>query len=196
MGLRLGTAALVALVALVVTGAAGGDTDRTPLTCDGHDVRFHLDRTGKVLKKGYAKSRVEDPSPLKSNEKEAVKNHKFCLKRSEDRARVEHQRDKFQGKLDEYFRQTYTPNAGPGDTWWAIPYYIVSCESGGNFQAYSYAFQGGGAYGILDSEWVRYGGHELSGAWRADQAKPFYQHIIATRIRNDVGITAHSWECS
>lgn len=175
--------------------------DTTPYTCDYQDVKYHLDRTKALWKRGYDNKRWQDKTPVTKTELKAIRDHKFCLNRKSDRARVADQRDKFKKKFGKYrdmqlFVQNVTPYPGPNGTYWAIPYYIVDCESGGNFQAYSTDFKGGGAYGILDSTWPLYGGPELSGVSRADLAKPIYQHIIAARIRDDVGINSSSWECS
>jgi peptidoglycan hydrolase CwlO-like protein len=41
---------------------------------------------------------------------------------------------------------------------YAIPTYIVMCESGGNYQAYNASSGAGGAYQILPSTWRAYGG--------------------------------------
>jgi peptidoglycan hydrolase CwlO-like protein len=41
---------------------------------------------------------------------------------------------------------------------YAIPTYIVMCESGGNYQAYNASSGAGGAYQILPSTWTAYGG--------------------------------------
>jgi peptidoglycan hydrolase CwlO-like protein len=41
---------------------------------------------------------------------------------------------------------------------YAIPTYIVMCESGGNYQAYNASSGAGGAYQILPSTWSAYGG--------------------------------------
>jgi peptidoglycan hydrolase CwlO-like protein len=41
---------------------------------------------------------------------------------------------------------------------YAIPTYIVICESGGNYQAYNASSGAGGAYQILPSTWRAYGG--------------------------------------
>lgn len=173
-------------------------SDTTPYTCDFHNVRYHLDRTNELFKKGYDKDRWEDKTPLKNKEKRAVKKHKFCLNRSEDRQRVENQRDRHKKKFSKYrreqiFIQKYTPFPGPNGTYWAIPWSIVSCESGGNFTQTNNAGSGaGGAYQIMPDTWINYGG----GKWasRAEYAPPKAQHIIASRIWAG-GSGRSQWEC-
>jgi Transglycosylase-like domain len=93
------------------------------------------------------------------------------------------------------FRQRVTPYYGCTKFgicgWWAIPAYIVSCESGGDWTP-DYGLTFGGAYGILVSTWHAYGGGEF--ASQANYAAPDHQSIIAHRIWNDVGPSA--WACA
>jgi hypothetical protein len=76
-------------------------------------------------------------------------------------------------------------NFGP----WAIPEAIVMCESGGNFQALNPSSGAGGAYQILPSTWVAYGGKGLP-----NEAPPAEQHRIAAMIWADSGPSA--WVCA
>lgn len=77
---------------------------------------------------------------------------------------------------------------------WAIPSYIVMCESGGNFRSVntSNPNRPAGAYQIITSTWSAHGGRRF--AWAADAASPLAQHIIAGRIWRSGG--ASQWECS
>jgi chromosome segregation ATPase len=72
---------------------------------------------------------------------------------------------------------------------WAIPAYIVMCESGGNFQAINPSSGAGGAYQILPSTWRLYGGTGLP-----QDASPAEQSRIAAQIWADSGSGA--WECA
>jgi F0F1-type ATP synthase membrane subunit b/b' len=72
---------------------------------------------------------------------------------------------------------------------WAIPAYIVMCESGGNFQAVNPSSGAGGAYQILPSTWRLYGGTGLP-----QNASPAEQSQIAAQIWADSGPGA--WECA
>jgi hypothetical protein len=74
---------------------------------------------------------------------------------------------------------------------WALPAYIVDCESGGDYHPNSgLAF--GGANGLLVSTWQQFGGGRWTNA--ANEAKPWQQDMIATRVLNAVGISG--WECA
>jgi TolA-binding protein len=78
---------------------------------------------------------------------------------------------------------------------WAIPRYIVMCESGGNYRAENPTTTASGAYQILDSTWAAYGGIKLSGIGHAASAAPWQQDEIARRIWNG-GAGAGQWSCA
>lgn len=71
---------------------------------------------------------------------------------------------------------------------WAIPGSIVSCESGGNWDAVNPSSGAGGAYQILPSTWELYGGEGLP-----EDASPAEQSAIAAQIWADSGQAA--WVC-
>jgi peptidoglycan hydrolase CwlO-like protein len=71
----------------------------------------------------------------------------------------------------------------------SIPTYIVSCESGGNYQALNPSSGAGGAYQILPSTWHAYGGQRLP-----HQAPKAEQDGIAAQIWADSGPSA--WSCA
>jgi septal ring factor EnvC (AmiA/AmiB activator) len=73
---------------------------------------------------------------------------------------------------------------------YAIPTYIVMCESGGNYRALNESSMAGGAYQIIPSTWQAYGG---SGQY-AHQASKAEQDRIAGLIWEDVGPSA--WSCA
>jgi septal ring factor EnvC (AmiA/AmiB activator) len=71
---------------------------------------------------------------------------------------------------------------------YAIPSYIVMCESGGNYSALNPSSGAGGAYQILPSTWKLYGGQgEPQNASKAEQDR------IAAEIWADSGPSA--WVC-
>jgi septal ring factor EnvC (AmiA/AmiB activator) len=71
---------------------------------------------------------------------------------------------------------------------YAIPTYIVMCESGGNYSALNPSSGAGGAYQILPSTWELYGGQgEPQNASKAEQDR------IASEIWADSGPSA--WVC-
>lgn len=79
----------------------------------------------------------------------------------------------------------YPPPGGK----WAIPEYIVMCESGGNWRALNPISGAGGAYQIIPSTWRLYGGKGLP-----HEASPAEQSRIAAMIWRDSGPSA--WECA
>lgn len=84
------------------------------------------------------------------------------------------------------------PQPGGG---FAIPDYIVQCESGGNYGAVngSNPSRPAGAYQIITSTWLAYGGGAY--APTADAASPAQQDEVASRIW-DGGSGAGQWACS
>jgi septal ring factor EnvC (AmiA/AmiB activator) len=72
---------------------------------------------------------------------------------------------------------------------YAIPTYIVMCESGGNYSALNESSGAGGAYQILPSTWRAYGGQGLP-----HQASKAEQDRIAAMIWRDSGPSA--WSCA
>ena len=72
---------------------------------------------------------------------------------------------------------------------YAIPTYIVMCESGGNYQALNPSSGAGGAYQILPSTWRAYGGQGLP-----HQAPKEEQDRIAAEIWADSSPSA--WSCA
>lgn len=72
---------------------------------------------------------------------------------------------------------------------YAIPTYIVECESGGNYQALNRESGAGGAYQILPSTWRAYGGEGLP-----HEAPPQEQDRIAALIWANDGPGA--WVCA
>jgi predicted nucleic acid-binding Zn-ribbon protein len=71
---------------------------------------------------------------------------------------------------------------------YAIPTYIVMCESGGNYNALNASSGAGGAYQILPSTWRAYGGQGLP-----QNAPKSEQDRIAGEIWRDSGPSA--WSC-
>ena len=96
--------------------------------------------------------------------------------------------DSAQGKVDRIRADINgTPLYGGGP--YAIPTYIVMCESGGNYRALNPSSGAGGAYQILPSTWRAYGGKGLP-----HQASKAEQDRIAALIWRDSGPGA--WVCS
>ena len=72
---------------------------------------------------------------------------------------------------------------------WAIPAYIVMCESGGNYRAVNPSSGAGGAYQIMPATWRAHGGQGLP-----QDAPPAEQDRIAALIWKDSGPGA--WSCA
>lgn len=96
--------------------------------------------------------------------------------------------DSARSKVDEIRSEINgTPLYGGGP--YAIPTYIVMCESGGDYHALNPSSGAGGAYQILPSTWRAYGGKGLP-----HQASKAEQDRIAAMIWRDSGPGA--WMCA
>ena len=84
-------------------------------------------------------------------------------------------------------QSTATQSSASGG--YAIPSYIVQCESGGNWHAVNPSSGAGGAYQIMPSTWQAYGGTGLP-----QNASPAQQSAIASKIWNSAGPGA--WQCA
>ena len=153
---RLPTIALVvgtlALLAIVVVAAARAEAAAPhERSCDGKAATFHVKRAKALIADAYREERWADSSPAKDREKRAWQEHKRCVRDAELRERIEDYRDKRQETFDLYRRyRVAAPFPGPNGTWWAIPWWIVSCESyGGRWDVVSYA-GALGAYQLLN----------------------------------------------
>jgi len=106
-----------------------------------------------------------------------------------DRSAFFHHRERmlFRVRVTPYYGCTKLGVCG----WWAIPAYIVSCESGGDWTPDA-GLTYGGAYGIIVPTWHDYGGGAF--ASQANYAEPDEQSRIAHRIWTDVGPSA--WACA
>lgn len=96
-----------------------------------------------------------------------------------------------QGKVSELEQQLAQRQGGPAFLGgpYAIPTYIVMCESGGNYHALNASSGAGGAYQILPSTWRAYGGRGApQNAPKAEQDR------IAGEIWRDSGPSA--WACA
>ena len=82
-----------------------------------------------------------------------------------------------------------TATQSTGGSGYAIPGYIVQCESGGNWHAVNPSSGAGGAYQIMPSTWQAYGGSGLP-----QDASPAEQSAIASKIWSSAGPGA--WSCS
>ena len=105
------------------------------------------------------------------------------LEAEQEQQRLEQLQEQQASSAPESSGSTYL--GGP----YAIPTYIVMCESGGNYSALNPSSGAGGAYQILPSTWRAYGGEGLP-----NEAPKAEQDRIAALIWADAGPGA--WSCA
>lgn len=118
-----------------------------------------------------------------------------CGERAIKRIWRSHRSRYFQHRQRMLYRQRVTPHYGcttlGGCRWWALPAYIVDCESGGDYTP-GRGLTYGGAYGLLPSTWRQFGGSRWAG--QANLAPARAQDIVAARVWDRVG--AGAWSCA
>jgi hypothetical protein len=115
-----------------------------------------------VIRFGYSKGRLPDPTPMKGHEKRALRSHKFCIRDEARRARIARFRDHVAGvyhaKLEAYEPEWPSPESvGVSSATLAS---IRECESGGDYTINT----GSGYYGAYQfnlAAWQSVGGSGL-----------------------------------
>jgi septal ring factor EnvC (AmiA/AmiB activator) len=114
--------------------------------------------------------------------------------RAEGEAALGELQERISGWELEIRKQAAAELGGSGEAFlggpYAIPTYIVICESGGNYRALNRSSMAGGAYQIIPSTWRSYGGRGPF-AHRASKAE---QDRVAGLIWAEVGPSA--WSCA
>lgn len=192
--------ALAAVAALLFAGPATSafPESRIPPRCQGHDHPATEQRT--LARQVFKLSRWENPEPG-PGAKKTMRRLRSCAAPSvrkemrEDWRKMKRQLYRHrEQKLYEAKIDAVTPYGN-----WAIPEYIVMCESGGDFSAYNSSYEPtgpgsgpGGAYQIILQTWNSYGGAAFASS--ASVSSELGQHIVAGRVWNDVGTSA--WACA
>lgn len=151
------------------------------------ELKAEIDRQTEQLEG----ARAEIAELRAEDERRAVQ---LSAARAEARAALGELQDRISGWELEVRREAAEQLAsGGGEAFlggpYAIPTYIVICESGGNYGALNPSSGAGGAYQIIPSTWRAYGGTGLP-----HQASKAEQDRIAAKIWADVGASA--WSCA
>lgn len=160
-----------------------------PATCDGRPVTDHIHRAHVLFKDAYALERWE--SGPKRSEIKAAQDHKACIRIERTRKQLSEYRQRRAKGLDAYAAQqrqvaSLTPYPGPNGTHWAIPWYVVDCESGGDWGAYNASSSATGPYQMLPST---YAGVCETCDWGHND-----QHLAASRVWARSG--GSEWSCA
>lgn len=159
-----------------------------PSSISGGAVETCSKRFDKDAFRGYALRiyRHRD-SPLRADQKRRIRLMRRCMNTDRGSAWAWRKKAEWRREFRARLRaQRLTPYAGPGGTRWAIPWYIVACESGGSWGAYNPS-GAAGPYQIMPM-WGR--------PWPANTASArLAHHRIAARIWAG-GSGASNWACA
>ena len=171
---------------LAAPASARPDTDSTPLTADGKPLVFHLHRARVILQEAYSLDRWQDATPARGEEKQRWQEHRRAILHRPTRLAIGHYRDRLERRFAEYreMRQL-TPYYG-GGAWWAIPWYVVACESGGDWGARNASSGASGPYQMLPSTY--------SSVCRSCDWSKLDQHYAAGRVWDRSG--GSEWVCA
>ena len=170
-------------VAVLCFAGAVAKAETTPLSCDGKTLEFHRHRANSILRHEY---RITYYSTHRDAELRDYREHKLCIRHEKTKRKLSHRRR----ELAQFHRARIEATPYPGNgVYWAIPYYVVLCESGADYTWPIGLYSEGGAYGLRDSWWIR-GGRKYADV--ASNAEPWQQDLIA-----DIAWRAgDSWACA
>jgi len=190
-----------------MSGSAQAERPPDAKPCGQHRVVTHRHTAvqhRQYAHKVWAPKRWERGTPVASRKQRARLRHMRVCARPGARRRMEREQRQTRKAFFVHRReqrrerriQALTPYCGYQGRCWAIPGYIVACESGGNFRVYNGGYEPGGpgsgpggAYQIIRSTWQGYGGYGV-----AHQASEEEQHAIAGRIWAAEG--SSPWACA
>ncbi|MGH2761392.1 MAG: hypothetical protein ACRDLD_02235 [Thermoleophilaceae bacterium] len=155
-------------------------------------MAHHRHRAKALIRRAHDLDRWRDPTPVRPGEKRRWQAHRRAILHRPVRLAIGRYRDRRERRFERHRRQQrsdciagVTVYSGLGGCW-AIPAYIVACESGGSWGAYN----GSGAAGP----------YQLMPMWGrpfpiADVVDKRAHHRIAARLY-DGGAGASNWVCS
>lgn len=149
-------------------GESTTPTDWTPSTCDVRSVKHHKAKAKGISRAMFAHRKWQDATPVKPAQKRWFRWHLRCIEHDPtDRTLRHYQR----AEKRSFYR--YRRSGGPLTPYgqWAIPEYIVACESGGSWSAYNpsgalgpYQLLGWGAPFPANSWAKRMAHHRIAGS--------------------------------
>lgn len=160
-----------------------------PATCDSLPVTFHVHRAHVLYRSAYALERW-DRGPKRADVRKAQR-HRRCIRVAVTRRQLSDFRTK-RRRLFEQYRASQqaiaelTPYPGPNGTHWAIPWYVVDCESHGDWGAVNASSGARGPYQMLASTYA-------SVCETCDWSQPD-QHLAAGRVWARSG--GSEWSCA
>lgn len=183
-------ATLVALAAVALTGHAASAISESPAV--PHDSRVPPQCTvqsfrpfsAAVWRLGAWQRGNPPPKVIQAQRRRlrcAPTHHRAAMVRTWERDR----RAFFDHRSARLWQERVTPEPGPGGSHWAIPWYIVECESGGDYTAQNPTSSAYGAYQMLASTYAAY--------CSACDWSPRDQDLAARRLYVSAGTSP--WAC-
>lgn len=168
--------AIVIMAFLVVPATATADVHHIKKD-DGCQQHFRVTQYRSVLRKAFAHDRWRDRTPLKKTDLAKLKEMRTCafnpkVRKGMSKARSSYKQGFYQYRHYRRVLDHYTPYGK-----WAIPGYIVECESGGNWNAYNSSSGAFGPYQFLSSSYAAWC-HECDRS-HLDQHKAAYDYYRA-----------------
>lgn len=162
-----GIALIIAVtLTLAIPSITSGEQSRVPSTplrtkCYGSFHQFTVDEFKPLARRIYRHKGWRRDDPLTNKKRFLMKRMKKCAQNPLSRKRMRHLQARsarawYRWKIAEEETYENTPEVGPGGTHWAIPWYIVSCESGGDYGAINTSSGARGAYQMMPSTYGEY----------------------------------------
>ncbi len=159
-------AAVCVLVGALVVPAGTQADDSTPYSCDAKPSSFHAKRARGIARASFALKKWRDGTPVKPAQRRWFRWQVECIYSPPGDAKLRAYR---KARKRDFYR--YRNTGGPLTPYgkWAIPGYIVACESGGSWNAYNpsgavgpYQLLGWGAPFPVDSWKEKMAHHRLA----------------------------------
>lgn len=167
------------------------DTDKTPYTSDRKTLAHHTHRAKALIDTAYSHDRWRDPTPVRTSEKRRWQAHRRAILHPPARFAISEYRDAKRRSFERHREarlevERLTPYDCGSHGSFAIPCYVVACESGYNWGAVNSSSGARGPYQILPSTYAGV-------CERCDWSRPD-QHLAASRVWARSG--GSEWVCA
>lgn len=156
-----------------------------------------------LIDRAYALRKWRDSDPVTRSQARRIANHRRCARTDATLRWMKKSSRRHRHRFDDYRaerlrrreeRRAERPYDCGSYGRFAVPCYVVACESGFDFRARNASSTAGGAYQVIDSTWRAYGGTSYADSHPAAVAPKSEQHEVAARVLRGQGMGA--WECA